>query len=356
MRKITLFLVSLLLSTPYSIQAMTPRIQGTAFRDANDDGWLNTGEELPGVSISLYEDDGDGLFGSGDSLVGGSTSGWNGRYQFNGLNPNKGYFVQQPLQAVDGVTFSESVSPLFHPGEPAIVIDEFNTTQSVMVTPIATTDQSTMASSHVLGGERDLYLEFASGAADARLRSNPFGLTSVLEFDECAGVVATTTVTWDGLDADASPVPAMGLHGIDLTSGGVNSGLAFNMGVDSAGAGEELRIRIYQGDASRFSEASVPIPVTNGLATTNVELPFSAFVGVVSPTNIDALQLILGGSHPSIDAQIDRIGVFGPVVANFKVSPVPEPVAGLALAWGAALLMVTRRRARMDQAAPSRGS
>ncbi len=66
------------------------------------------------------------------------------------------------------------------------------------------------------------------------LAVNAFNLLPVMQFNTSSGVNGRAVVTWDGDDNDASPTPAMGLNGRDLTQGGLNTGIALQLGIDSA--------------------------------------------------------------------------------------------------------------------------
>ena len=83
-------------------------------------------------------------------------------------------------------------------------------------------------------------------------------------FDSSAGTVGSRNVTWDGVDGDGGTL-GFGLGGIDLTMSGELFGFTMRMGVDANGA--NARMRMYQNNATTFSEVTVPIPVTGGAAT-----------------------------------------------------------------------------------------
>ena len=87
------------------------------------------------------------------------------------------------------------------------------------------------------------------------------------------------------------------------------------IGVNANGA--NARLRLYQGSAANFSEATVPIPVTGGAATEFVFVPFSSFAGPSLESNVDAIQLFIDTGNRSVDGQIDTIGVLGADIADF---------------------------------------
>lgn len=318
--------------------AMLPGIQGTVS--------LQGGAAAPGVTIKLYEDDGDGIFDPmTDTQVGSDvmTDG-TGMYAFHSLMSNTGYFVQRPAQVFGMTALPAEVSGLLTPGTPNLIIDAFDNNQGVKAdsfAPIATSSfDDPMA--QVLGGERDMYVRLVSGVGEVELRSNAFGV-AVLQYDNTSGVVGHGIITWDGKDNSASPTPSLGLGNIDLTQGGANEGLIMLLGIDATGAGDQARIRIFGDSNTQFSEAYVTIPVTDGTAVAQAYLPFSDFMGPVSPTSVNAIQLILGEGAPAVDSQIDFLGAIGPVHQNFQI--VPEPTAiGLGLLGLCSLLGLRRRR------------
>jgi hypothetical protein len=324
-------------STPAMGGLMLPAIKGTVS--------VQGGGTAPGVSIKLFEDDGDGMFDPMvDTQVGSDvmTDGM-GMYMFENLNAGAKYFVQRPAQVFGMTALPADISGLLDPGTPNLIIDAFQNNQGVKAdafTPISTsTLNDPMAG--VLGNERDMYVRLVSGVGEVELRSNAFGV-AVLQYDNTSGVVGHGIITWDGVDMSASPTPSLGLGNVDLTQGGLNEGLLFMLGIDATGAGDKARIRIFNDDASVYSEAMVTIPVTDGTATAHAFLSFDDFVGSVSPTNVNAIQLILGEGAKSVDAQIDFIGAIGPKMQDFEI--VPEPSSLVLGLLGLCSLLGLRRR------------
>lgn len=336
--------IAVLCSLTHVSIVFSSTITGTVYNDLDQNGFYTPGEEHGDVSVTLFEDDGDGLFSESDLQVGDAlVTGSDGVYTFPNLDPDKGYFVIQPSQTAG----TPNVGGLLNPSAPVIVIDDFTSPQSVMVTPHDTAASSAVvSSSNTIGGERDLHLQFQYGVAESTLHSNPYGLNDVLEFDQSAGVSALATVTWDGIDGNATDGISMGLGGIDLTNHGINTGIELRIGIDAAGSGDTLALRIYDDSADNYSEAVTTVPITNGTATTSVIVPFSDFVGNASLTSVDAIQLELGGQQPSIDMQVDYIGVIGPLVSNMQVlsSIIPEPSTLSLMAIWAAFGIIGFRR------------
>lgn len=342
---VTALIAVICLSHSVWAQASFPSVTGTVFHDSDNNGLANPGEGMQGVTLDLFVDDGDGLFDAAvDTLMGSEQTDADGVYTFGSLGMENQYFVQQAEQVAGGVTIPGNVSALLTPSDFRRVIDAFADQQVTEANPIVPIGQLNLTSSSVIGGQRDLHIEYLTGPAEATFRANPYGLNEVLEFDQSAGVVSVATVTWDGIDADMSTTPALGgLGGIDLTEDGSDA-FGFYLGVDAAGDGESMIVRVYTG--SEVSTAAVDLTVTDGTASAFQRIPFDAFEGNASFSQVDAIQLQIGGLHPSVDAQIGAVGVTGPEVYDIAVA-IPEPSA-LALGFLASgwFLDYQRRRRR----------
>lgn len=336
--------VALLTVSPLRAATILPGVGGTIFKDANSDGSATPGEGVSGVTVRVYLDNGDGVFNPAEDMQVGAdvVTGADGMYCFDSLAGDAGYFVERPAQIVMGTPLAGQVSGLLKPGVPTMLIDGFTNTQMVKansMTPVATSTSADPGAG-ILGGERDMYVQLTAGIGEVQLRSNAFGV-QILQYDTSSGVIGRAIITWDGKDMLATPTPSLGLGNIDLTSGGLATGIHMRIGVDASGAGETAKIRIFKDDPSVYSEGSVLIPVTDGTAEADAFVAFSDFVGPVSPTDVNAIQLIVGGMRKSIDAQIGQIGTLGPVVQDFLV---PEPSSALLALLGLGAVLATRRR------------
>ena len=321
-----------------------PVILGHVFSESN-----GSTTPIGNASIELYRDNGDGVFDSTDTMVLQTTTDASGNYQFDNLHPDVRYFVRQPEQALNGSILSSQVSSLKNAAQPQTVIDTFFLTHNLVASPISKNPSSVVRApnqTQILGLERDDYLLYHGGAAEAKLRSNPFSLGSSLRFEATAGTTALAVLTWDGIDDNAAMQPAMGLGGLDLTGGGKATGLMVRLGIDAAGMGETVMFKIFSGDV--VSQAEVEIPYTGGEPTGFVFLPFEGFTGEASATHVDAVQMILDATLPSVDAQFDLLATLGPVVQDFlvTVTPVPEPQTLMGCFVGGMMLAVLRRRRR----------
>ncbi|MDG2382714.1 MAG: hypothetical protein P8N76_13675 [Pirellulaceae bacterium] len=295
---------------------------------------LQSADPVTGVNLKLFLDDGDGVFDVAlDTIVAGMTTDADGVYQFDDLNPLSRYFVERPPQEILDIAQPGEVSGLLAPFQSSLTVDDFanhQTAQANPITPAATSSLNDPGSS-VLGYERDIYVELLAGIGEVSLRSNAFGV-DVSQYDTSSGVQGRGVITWDGIDGSGSLKPSLGLGNIDLTMNGDATGLLFKTGIDRTGAGEKLVIRLFKDSADEYSEASALIPITDGTATASAFIPYNSFVGSVEPTDINAIQMLVGEGSKSIDAQIESVVSAGPTSQNFVV--VPEPASLLILILG----------------------
>ena len=102
-----------------TVTGTMPSISGTVFEDMNVNGIVDGGEELAGVALRLFVDNGDGVYQPGvdDSQVGSATSDANGEYCFDGLDATLSYWVVQQSQTVNGTSLNQILT-LSNPGDP----------------------------------------------------------------------------------------------------------------------------------------------------------------------------------------------------------------------------------------------
>lgn len=310
--------------------ATIPSIQGEVFD-------VSAEAVLSGESVELFLDDGNAVFDAGDSSVGITTTNATGRYVFEGLDANASYFVVH-----DG-----EISGLQTPGGIGFLIDEFDITQSVVADPVSSSRMGSISgpSNTMLGGTRDMYIEVNGGIAEGKLRANPFSLNSNLQIDMASGVTGRAVVTWDGVPGTTGMDPDHGL-GMDFTGSGLFEGISISLAVDAAGAGQLLQMLVHSGEGAT-SMAEIEFPVEPNVEPVgSFFVPFTSFVGDATFDDVSSFQLLVDADKPSLDAQIDMIGLQGPSKVNFAV--VPEP-SGLLVAMAgivAALGYRGRRRRR----------
>lgn len=283
--------------------------------------------------VQVYADDGDGTFSPfSDSLINSVTTDGSGAYQFDNLDMEMDYFVY---------TNGES-SLAQRIGDVKYMIDSFDISQSVIANPNTgfRLSSTTGPAASIIGGFRDLYLDILSGPADGMLRSNPFSRSSNLQIDMSAGVTSMVSVTWDGVAGSDGIIPDSALD-MDFTADGMYHGISLGLAADRAGEGQVLELHMHS--PSGTSTANVVFPYDPNVSPQQLSfVPFSAFVGDADPTDVSAFQMMIDETMPSLDAQINVIGLTGPNEVNFKIAP--EPSSFLMLIFGLIGIGQFRRR------------
>lgn len=125
------------LSAPVTAAALA---SGTVFVDADGDGAVGLGEGVPGVELTLFLDEGDGLPGVGDVAVATTTSGPDGAWQFTVDTPGT-YFtavdgddVAQVARLRPGVSIAD-VPATQTVGPVGSVVDATDTTRALSTEP-----------------------------------------------------------------------------------------------------------------------------------------------------------------------------------------------------------------------------
>jgi len=310
-------------------------ITGQIFVDSSGNGYT-PGEEVAGATVNLYRDNGDGVFNAdSDTRLQDAISGSNGIYRFNNITAGN-YFVRQPGQTVNGRTLQGSESPLISlsstdvAGQLLTVIDSFDAAAQLVFddtndgVPVTSSIQG--PTSQIIGGERDLLVNKTSVNGRVQLSVNDPLLPGFLSFDSIQTGQGQRVVSWDGIDNDATVLNDAGLGNIDLTSGGLATGLRLETGADSAAG--TATIRIYTdngvpGTATRFSTGVVQIPDTGGMATSLEFLAFSSFTatsgGGADFTRVGAIELEITGSA-NVNGAANLVGAIGPTIRNADFS------------------------------------
>lgn len=295
-------------------------------------GIVGTVEGGSGSVVAVYADDGDGQFDPEDVMITSQATDSEGKFAFHDLDMTRSYFVMH----------DDVVSELQHIGRIQSFIDSFDISQAVVSDPTTSVD-SNFASGPLeamLGGFRDMYLGLLSGAAEGKLRINPFSQTSRLQIDMSAGVSGMAAVTWDGVPGGGDVTPDAGLN-VDFTNGGMYHGISLGLAVDRAGAGQILKLMMHSPEGVSSAEIEFPV-VANVSPDQTKYIPFSDFTGDADPTNITAFQLLVDETMPSLDARISGIGLTGANPVSFPI--VPEPTGYVPILLGLAGISFLRRR------------
>ncbi len=304
----------------------TPTIMGLLARDQNNNGLFDPEEVVEGAIVQLFVDDGDGVFDpvSGDlEAVQPVITELGGYYGFSALNPNKGYFVVQPTQQVEGLVLPSQVSRLIEPGAHDLLFDSFESTQTVTAQPPAPVQDASARSfvtgeTEVIGGERDLFVALEAGEGSLLLAANRGDFNGALHYQSEANSQGFARVTWDGEDNDPVGV-GNGLDGRDLTLNATQKGIAFWAGAGTTGG--MIEIRLLEEENSSVAERPISF---EGLRYQFV--PFHEFFGEADPSQVDAIELLIETDAPGGDAiEFDSFGTAGPKIVDlFSTETVAE--------------------------------
>lgn len=322
-------------------------ISGRVFADASGDGFT-PGEEIPAVTLTLHRDNGDGVFDPAvDTQVDSTTSGDDGRYRFDQLAAGA-YFVHQGAQTVGGSSLSAITSELITitaedaDGQLLTVIDTFNAgTQSAVDTTndgVPVTSSVGGPASEIIGGSRDILVNKLSQAGRVEISVHDPNLPGVISFDSVQTGTGTRIVQWDGPDNDALSLDDSGLGEVDLTSGGVATGLRLEAGANASDATATVRIYTDDGNtetATRFSTGVIEIPEYGPNSSLSTRfLPFSSFIatsgGGADFTRVGAIELEITGAA-NVSGQANLVGAVGPFEQTFDFANAPSVNLALAL-------------------------
>jgi hypothetical protein len=222
----------------------------------------------------------------------------------------------------------------------ALIIDDFNTTQSLTASTTGVPVSSFVASAptSIVGGEREATLTRLSGADPATLNFNS-GASGTLSVANGTGGTSLSRIVWDGSgDAGAATIDATGLGGIDFTVGGLQD--AFDLRVVANDFPAFITIDVYS-DALNASTLTIASP---GLIPGPASVPllfeyanFSTLLGSgASFNNVGAIVLRINANLNATDIELDFFGT--------TTTQVPEPGPLAALGLGIGLLAFARRR------------
>ncbi|HIF9313185.1 TPA: GEVED domain-containing protein [Photobacterium damselae] len=274
--------IIILLLVFISNSALAASVTGTVFEDITGDGLTdgdatfndNLGDQrgLPGVTVTIYLDDGDNLPDSGDTVVATDVTDANGNYSFTGL-ANAVYWV-----ASDAPTTASN-------GSGGLVAEQTIGMEALSTIPTPFAIQSYCA----------------DGAGGSVLTTN-----ATHSFDVCYG---GKTATGADVTTDAGTREHItGLY-LDYNLSNLSFGFSFNVVVNTefSGVGSYqqflLNANAYNGaNTMRF----VPVVPPNRASWWEVENQDFDFVMVVFPTITDGNITIDGTAHDFSDATLLR--------------------------------------------------
>ncbi len=282
------------------------------------------GNQIAGLVMTLHLDNGDGVFNPAtDAFLASTTTASDGRYRFDALTAGN-YFVRQQSIHIGLVTLPAvtsdliSITPNDAEGTMHTIIDSFDVTRQIAKAnsslPYAA---STAFASEALGGYRKLLVTLDQPFGTVAMMANdPDSGMARLDFSATATATGSRRVTWDGTGNAADSTNFTGLGGVDLTHGGMNTGIATVVNADKVG---EVTIRLYS-DAINHSTAIIPLPNTMG-GLARVFVPFTSFLATAGAgatlTNLGAIRIDVDADSVAADGYIEAIGAVGPTVMTF---------------------------------------
>lgn len=207
----------------------------------------------------------------------------------------------------------------------ALLIDDFSTGQTLVVTTPDGSASSWISGLGILGGERDVELTLNSGVGIAMTVTD-----DDMTYGHFGGSLGAALFVWDGADGDSALDP-IGLGGIDFTDSGAEDKIGIPLLVSNSSA--DVTLRAYT-DGAHFSTATVSLPGSvpplQSLSVRFIDFVDDGTLGGADFTNIGAFSLYIDGSStPTLTVQLDAV--------------VPEPSTGSLLLFGVLMLASIRR-------------
>ncbi|MBX7166329.1 MAG: hypothetical protein K1X74_08255 [Pirellulales bacterium] len=312
-------------------------IAGTKFHDLTGNGITPDDVPLPGTTIQLFKDNGDGVFNDAqDALVSSQVTNGSGKYSFEQL-PDGTYFVREVVPP--GATQTAPTAPNFYTvalsgigasSSTDLLIDSFDSpTQVGYLINTVNLDphliKQTAPISVVVGGERDLFIDVlgasAPTSATGAIGRDPLDGTGYYNF-VTAEPGARAILQYDGIDADDQVAPVslvnnQGLANIDFLSNG-NDRIRFDfLNVDGGPANQvQLIVRLTSnGGGTATFVGNVPESAT----ALSFFAPYASFgtAGGFSFSQVTSMEVefnAVGGED--IDFELDLIALSKVGLAN----------------------------------------
>lgn len=216
----------------------------------------------------------------------------------------------------------------------ALLIDDFDTYQSVYITAAAPTSKlDALADASVLGGWRGISVSKITGGTgftNAVAAEASADVDNPNTFQVSNGTYSDSTVilTWD---ANGS-----GLGGVDITDAGAATGVFIKLLV------ADLPLANLKFDlASASGSSSRSVLFTSAMAGIDLYLPFSDFVGAADFSHLNSFKLTMNGAV-GWDAAFDTIRTAAAPIST-SASQLPEPTPLALLGLGLVLLGLSQR-------------
>jgi hypothetical protein len=192
------------------------------------------------------------------------------------------------LQLLCGIALTASA--FVRPVHASLIIDSFETTQSLTVTEKASNDSDWAAGGDILGGHRGIELDLAAPLSGRNNVDIAIDSSNALDFSQGSGA-GRALLVWDGRQSgQVGSVDSAGLN-IDLTENGRNAAIAFDVLFNDRPIG--MTFTLYS-DSTPFSY-TYALPGGTGSLGTHV-ISFAAFPAGFDPTQVGAISLLIDGT------------------------------------------------------------
>jgi hypothetical protein len=334
----------LLFETCEDRRVLAATISGIKFNTVNPIGFSPGDVPLGGVTINLFQDNGDGVFNPMvDTLIDQEiTAPVTGAYTFSNV-PDGRFFINEVVPT----GFVQSAGPAFYAVDVINMAVYSATTTNIDnfsdPTPAATWFINALnpdpffrqdSGAGILGGQRDLVVDVLGPSNP--ISANGFVGTVALNNSKfnfataSGGAGSQGILQYDGVDIDTAALNnALGLNA-DLTANG-NNGIRLDFDFLQVGAGATMPLNVIAtspGGTGTFSTVVVANPGGFSLF-----VPFAAFatVGAFTFADVTSLQFTFNNTGvPDVDFQLDQIvgANQNNTGFNFGNFPIPASLAG----------------------------
>jgi hypothetical protein len=301
---------------------MFATLSGVKYSTVSDMGFSPGDVPLGGVTIRLYQDNGDGTFNPAvDPLIDTEvTAPGTGAFTFNGVPDDGRFFINEVVPA----NYVQSAGPSFYSvdiidgvvfGAQTTNIDNFTDPNPAAVFFINAIDPDPYFRQDngpgIIDGQRDLLVDVLGPPIP--ISASGFVGTLAINFDVLSvatggnGPGSQVILQYDGADLDsAALVDALGMNE-DLTANG-NDGIRIDFDFLQVGTGTTMSVEILA--TSPGGSASFNSLITQDPTSFSYFVPFSSFatVGAFTFADVTSLQFAFNQTGvDDVDFQIDQI-------------------------------------------------
>lgn len=301
---------------------LSATISGVKYNTASPNNFGPGDVPKSGVTIQLYQDNGDGVFSPADVLVDQQvTAPVTGAYTFSNVADGK-FFIKEIVPT----GFVQSAGPAFYTVQvlggsvyvptTEINVDNFSDPDPNRTFFISAIDPNPLllqdSGTGILGDQRDLLINVlgvpnpisANGfVGTVAVNNGVFNLGTA-----SSGPGTSATFQYDGVDADTTALNNAQALSVDLVDGG-NNGFRFDFNFLQVGAGTTTDLAITA-TSPGGGTATFNGNITENGGVFSVFVPFSSFAtaGTFTFSNVSSLKFTLNGTGvQDVDLELDQI-------------------------------------------------